>query len=195
VFHLDKNICTIVAKRDKKNNDKDMNTGQSLFSIGALLILSLTVLKMNNFILINDTVMQNSKFSILAISLANSLIEEASKKAFDANTYENQLSDYNLLTNYPLGPGAGEIPDSSNTFNDFDDFEGYTHHYNYLPSAEYDLKCSVYYIEPNNPEVKVGYRTWHKKMDVFVTSPSIKNEYGDQDTIKMSTIYSYWNFR
>ncbi len=63
-----------------------MNTGQTLFSIGALLILSLTILKMNNFILANDTVMQNSKFGILAISLATSLIEEASKKAFDANT-------------------------------------------------------------------------------------------------------------
>lgn len=56
-----------------------MNTGQSLFSIGALLILSLTVLKMNNFILANDSVMQDSKLAILGISLATSLIEEASK--------------------------------------------------------------------------------------------------------------------
>ena len=172
-----------------------MNTGQTLFSIGALLLLSLTILKMNNFILANDTVMQNSKFGILAISLATSLIEEASKKAFDANTVENEVSACSLLTNYPLGPGVGEIPDSSITFNDFDDYDGYTYHYNYLPSAEYDLKCSVYYVEPNNPELKVNYRTWHKKMEIAVTSPSIKDDFGNQDTIKMSTIYSYWHFR
>ena len=166
-----------------------MNTGQTLFSIGALLILSLTVLKMNNFILVNDTVMQDSKLGILAVSLATSLIEEASKKAFVANTVANEVSSVSGLTNYPLGRGVGEIEDSSLTFNDFDDYDDYHFHYNYLPSAEYDIYSYVYYIEPNNPEVKVGYRTWHKKMDIIVTSKSM------EDTIRMSTIYSYWHFR
>ncbi len=166
-----------------------MNTGQSLFSIGALLILSLTVLKMNNFILANDTVMQDSKLAILGISLATSLIEEASKKSFDANTVENEVAACSLLTNYPLGRGTGEIEDSSITFNDFDDYDGYEYHYDYLPSAEYDLKCSVYYVSSTNPEVKVGYRTWHKKMDITVSSESMR------DTVKMSTVYSYWHFR
>ena len=166
-----------------------MNTGQSLFSIGALLILSLTVLKMNNFILVNDTVMQDSKLGILAVSLATSLIEEASKKAFDANTVDAEVSSYNELTNYPLGPGTGEITNNSSTFNDFDDYDGYQCHYSQLPLADYDLKCNVYYIKENNPEVKVGYRTWHKKMDITITSKSMR------DTVKMSTIYSYWHFR
>ncbi|MFZ1517629.1 MAG: hypothetical protein WAU11_02580 [Ignavibacteriaceae bacterium] len=166
-----------------------MNTGQSLFSIGALLILSLTVLKMNNFILANDTVMQDSKLGILAVSLATSLIEEASKKAFDANTVANEVTSVSNLTNYPLGRGVGEIEDSSITFNDFDDYEDYHFHYNYLPSAEYDLYATVYYVEATNPEVKVGYKTWHKKMEITVTSKSMT------DTVKMSTIYSYWHFR
>lgn len=166
-----------------------MNTGQSLFSIGALLILSLTVLKMNNFILANDIVMQDSKLGILAVSLATSLIEEASKKAFDANTVSNEVGACSLLTPYPLGRGVGEIQDSSITFNDFDDYEGYNYHYNYLPSAEYDLNCTVYYVEPANPEVKVNYKTWHKKMDITVSSISMR------DTVRMSTIYSYWHFR
>ncbi len=166
-----------------------MNTGQSLFSIGALLILSLTVLKMNNFILANDTVMQDSKLGILAVSLATSLIEEASKKSFDANTVDTEVTACSLLTNYPLGRGAGEIQDSSQTFNDFDDYDGYHYHYDYLPAAEYDLYCNVYYVQSNAPETKVGYRTWNKKMDVIVTSKSM------QDTVVMSTIYSYWHFR
>jgi hypothetical protein len=166
-----------------------MNTGQSLFSIGALLILSLTVLKMNNFILANDIVMMDSKLGILAVSLGTSLIEEASKKAFDENTVDNEVSACSLLTNYPLGRGVGELLDSSSTFNDFDDYEGYEYHYTHLPSANYDLKCTVYYVDPANPQTKVGYRTWHKKMDVTVTSESMT------DTIRMSTIYSYWHFR
>jgi hypothetical protein len=166
-----------------------MNTGQTLFSIGALLILSITVLKMNNFILANEAVMQDSKLGILAVSLATSLIEEASKKAFDENTIDTEVAACSLLTNYPLGRGVGEIQDSSQTFNDFDDYNGYHYHYNYLPSAEYDIYCTVYYIQAVSPESKVGYRTWNKKMDVKVTSESM------QDTIVMSTIYSYWHFR
>lgn len=166
-----------------------MHTGQTLFSIGALLILSLTILKMNNFILANDTVMQDSKLGILGVSLATSLIEEASKKSFDANTVSDEVAACSLLTNYPLGRGIGEIEDSSITFNDFDDYEGYEYHYNNLPSAKYVLTCTVYYVSPTNPETKVGYRTWHKKMDVMVTSESMS------DTVRMSTIYSYWYFR
>ena len=166
-----------------------MNTGQSLFSIGALLILSLTVLKMNNFILANDTVMQDSKLGILAVSLATSLIEEASKKAFDANTVSDEVAACSLLTNYPLGRGTGEIEDSSITFNDFDDYDAYQYHYDYLPAAEYDLTCSVFYVNVSDPETKVTYRTWHKKMEVIVTSESMR------DTVRMSTIYSYWHFR
>ncbi len=166
-----------------------MHTGQSLFSIGALLILSLTVLKMNNFILANDTVMQNSKLGILAVSLATSVIEEASKKAFDAKTVEAEASACSLLTNYPLKTETDETPDNSSTFDDFDDYNGYQIHYNNLPLAEYDLKCEVYYVAADNPEVKVNFRTWHKKMDIIVTSKSM------EDTVRMSTIYSYWHFR
>lgn len=166
-----------------------MNTGQTLFSIGALLILSLTVLKMNNFILANDTVMQDSKLGILAVSLATSLIEEASKKAFDANTVSEEVGACSLLTGYPLGRGVGEIEDSSATFNDFDDYEGYDYNYNYLPLAKYHISCTVYYVEASNPQVKVGQKTWNKKMDITVSSESM------QDTIRMSTIYSYWHFR
>ncbi len=168
---------------------KFMSTGQTLFSIGALLILSLTILKMNNFLLANDSVMQDSKLGLLAVSLATSLIEEASKKAFDANTVSNGVAACSLLSNYPLGRNAGEIKDSSATFDDFDDYNGFHYRNTNLPLAEFDIYSEVYYVEDNNPEVKVGYRTWHKKMDIIVTSESMK------DTIKMSTIYSYWHFR
>jgi len=51
-----------------------MNTGQSLFSIGAILLLSLTILRVNNSILITDSIMQDSKLGVLAISLAINII-------------------------------------------------------------------------------------------------------------------------
>jgi hypothetical protein len=165
-----------------------MNTGQSLLSIGALFLLSLTVLRVNNSILTTDSVMQDTKFGILATSLATSLIEQASKKAFDANTFADAVTTLSQLTSAgSLGPGSGEAaPDSCN---DFDDFDGYIDSVTTLPSAKFYLSTEVCYINPNNPDGKLNTQSWHKRMTVTVASPS------SQDTIRLSTIYSYWHFR
>jgi len=165
-----------------------MNQGQMLLSICALFLLSLTVLRVNNTILQTDSVMMDSKFGILATSIATSLIEKASKKAFDANTFENSVSTLSALTPASgLGPGSGEsAPDECN---DFDDFDGYTDQIKNLPSAIFDISCEVSYVNPNNPDGKLTTQSWHKKMTVTVSSPS------SQDTIRLSTIYSYWHFR
>jgi len=170
-----------------------MNTGQSLLSVGALFLLSLTVLRVNNSILTTDSVMQDSKFGILATSIATSLIEKASKKAFDANTFENSVSTLSALTSANgLGPANGEsAPDSCN---DFDDFNGYTDQITNLPSAVFDISCEVSYVNPDDPDGNLSTQSWHKKMTVTVTSPNIGNQ-EKTDTIRLSTIYSYWHFR
>ena len=170
-----------------------MNTGQSLLSVGAMFLLSLTVLRVNNSILTTDTVMQDSKFGILATSIATSLIEKASKKSFDANTFENAVSTVGALTPASgLGPGIGEsAPDDCN---DFDDFDGYTDQITDLPSAIFDVSCEVTYVNPGNPDGMLSTQSWHKKLTVTVTSPNIGNT-ERTDTIRLSTIYSYWHFR
>ena len=170
-----------------------MNTGESLFSIGALLLLSLTVLRVNNTILTTDSTLIDSKLGLLATSLGTSIIEEANKKAFDANTVGNPITDLSLLTAPGgLGPGAGES--SPETFNDFDDFNGYTRHYTEaeIPAASFDLRCEVCYVTPTNVDGKSFSKTWHKKITVYVTSPFIN---GGQDTVTFSSVYSYWFFR
>jgi len=164
-----------------------MNTGQSLFSIGALLILSLNVLRVNNNILQTDSVLQDSKLGVLAISLATSMIEEANKKAFDLASVDDAVSDLSALTAPgSLGPGWGETPDA---YNDFDDYNGYVKQVTGLPSAEFTIACQVCYVQPSNPDGISSQKTWHKKITVTVTSPSMT------DTIKISSIYSYWHFR
>lgn len=164
-----------------------MNTGQSLFSISALLLLSLTILRVNANILTTDGVMQDSKLGVLAISLATSMMEEASKKAFDAASANDAVVNLSDLTPPgSLGPGNGETADN---FNDFDDYNGYSRHVSGLPSAEFDISCLVNYINPNDPNGIASTTTWNKKITVTVTSPSMK------DTIRLSSIYSYWHFR
>ena len=164
-----------------------MNNSQSLVSIGALLLFSITALKVNNRILTNDEIMQESKFGVLGLSLATSMIEEASSKAFDLATVEDGIIDVNLLTApSSLGPAPGEPPES---YNDFDDYNGYTRHVSNIPSAEFDISCVVQYVDPTQISGFVNHRTWHKKITVKVSSPSM------QDTIRVAKVFSYWNFR
>ena len=172
-----------------------MNTGQQLFAIGALLLLSLTVLRVNNNILLTDVIMIDSKFGIIANSIATSIIESATEKFFDENTKEGPC-DISALT-YPPNKESGES--SPENFDDFDDFNNYTRT-DTVSSVVYYSRCKVSYVNPSpsNPfslDTEVSSRRWHKKLDVSVTWRQNNETIGvTADTVKQSTIYSYWYF-
>jgi hypothetical protein len=168
-----------------------MNLGQSLLTIGALTLLSLIVLTVNRNNLNTETILYSTKFEILAASLGTSLLEEANGKAFDLATADSADSNISHLTSPgSLGPAPGEHYPN---FNDMDDFNGYKKTIDNLPSAEYKIRSEVYYVDPftTGPDKKVNYRTWHKRINVYVTSPSMNKE---RDTVKLSSIFSYWYF-
>jgi MSHA pilin protein MshD len=169
-----------------------MNTGQSILSIGALLILSLSVLRVNNKILITDEVLIDSKIGILANSIAVSLIEKANRKYFDEKTkYGPPASVSDLTTS--LGPGGPEYDPES--FNDFDDFNGWNQEDTFFGSVIFHTECEVYYVNPTNPDVKVTGPTWHKKLTVKTYHRMLGEPEGTpSDTFRLSTLYSYWYF-
>jgi hypothetical protein len=172
-----------------------MNTGESLFAIGALLLLSLTVLRVNNNILMADSVLIDSKFGIIANSIATSLIESATEKFFDANTKEGPCAITSLT--YPPHTESGETKPSN--FDDFDDFNNYTQT-DTVSSVVFYSRCRVSYVnpdpdDPNSLNNEVSTRTWNKKLDVSVTWRQNNQTIGfAADTVKQSTIYSYWYF-
>ncbi|RPI65753.1 MAG: hypothetical protein EHM47_18235 [Ignavibacteriales bacterium] len=163
-----------------------MNTGQSMLAIGAMILLSTLILRVNNTFLSTKQVMNESKFGVLATSLATSIIEEASNRNFDHVTDGNPVISTSVLTAPgSLGKESGEVyPD----FNDFDDFDGYTRTVSNLPSAIYHISCDVNYVNVPNIEIAVASRTWHKRITVTVASESSK------DTVRLSSVFSYWFF-
>ena len=164
-----------------------MNTGQMMLTIGAMVLLSTLMLRINTNNLQTDSVRAEAQYGVLATSLITSIMEKAKSLAFDANTDTNSVSSLSELTApNALGPGAGETYD---TFNDFDDFNGYTRVDSSMPSAVFKIACEVYYILPSNLKDKQGHQTWHKRISVKVSSPFM------EDTIKQSSIFSYWYFR
>ncbi|RPI71620.1 MAG: hypothetical protein EHM47_09840 [Ignavibacteriales bacterium] len=164
-----------------------MNTGQMLLALGAMILLSTTVLRVNGNFLMNDTVLDETKFNFLATSVATSVIQEAKRKAFDKSTDGTAINDIKFLTEVgSLGPESGEVRE---TFNDFDDFDGFSGADSSMPSAVFYYSCIVDYVEEKNPDKASNKKTWNKVLTVTVTSPFMN------DVIQMSTIYSYWFFR
>lgn len=171
-----------------------MNTGQTILTIGALILLGTTVLSINRSSLTHGVILQQTEIGLYAISLATGKIEEATGKAFDEFTAPDATGETDVATSttqlsLTLGKESGE------TYPDFDDFDDF-HFFNTNPQTVYipgvdslKIRCEVGYINPSNPDVFTTTRTWHKKMNVYVTGKST------QDTIKVSTIFSYWWFR
>lgn len=167
-----------------------MGTGQMMITIGALLLLSLVILRVNNGFLSTNTAVNQTKYEVMATSLGTSIMEEATDKAFDEQTKVASVSNVNSLTAPgSLGTESGEVYPA---FDDFDDYNGYVRTTAGDPtflSADFTARCVVDYVTPASPNTTSGSRTWHKRLRVTVTSPSLP------DTIRLSTIFSYFYFR
>ncbi|MGE5399509.1 MAG: hypothetical protein ACM3S2_03840 [Ignavibacteriales bacterium] len=164
-----------------------MNSGQLLLTLGGMFLLSLLILRMNNNFLSTGDVMYNTKYGVLAVSLGTSMIEQANSKSFDSQTDTNSVSSLNSLTD-PSALGA-EPGEQYTDYNDFDDFNNYVRVDSSMPSAKFTISCKVGYVQSGNPDVIVNQKTWHKRILVTVSSPSM------EDTVKLSSVFSYWYFR
>lgn len=175
-----------------------MNTGQMLITIGAIFLLTTVILNVNRGLMTTTTVMYDSRYHIMGISLATSVIERATGLAFDNESDTTDITSLSQLT-LPanLGIESGESVNNPAAFNDFDDFNCYRT----IPKADtirlegtsnlliYKTLCQVDYVEADNPEQVSSNRTWHKRIIVRVFSDSMA------DTVSMSTVFSYWYFR
>jgi len=187
-----------------------MNLGQMLLVLVALVVLGALILQSNSIILSSTEALTSSEIDASAISLATSIMEEASGKLFDEvinDTTVAALTDPSQLS-ATLGPEGGErFRDTTGThplFNDFDDFNGLFVVYKSpadaapTPGADWEfvmpdlrgkfyVHVSVSYVQPNNLDVPAAGRTWHKKMTMTVTSPS------SAGTVVLPWVMSFWN--
>lgn len=183
-----------------------MNTGQTLLTIGALVLLSLTVLLTNRSTLQYGTIINQTEIDIYSVSLAQSIIEEAAGKAFDHFSASDTAGNGNVITDVSqltstLGKEGDDNYTGGNGFDDFDDYNSwYTTPYNWYIAGAPDtfrIQAHVFYVDTANPDQELTTRTWHKKMIVKVWPTIVP--WGDKnarpDTVILSYIQSYWWFR
>ena len=187
-----------------------MGTGQTILTMGALLLLGFTVLLTNRSSLQFGAVINQTEINIYSVSLAESVIEEAAGKAFDHYSASDTVASGSCITNLSqltdpllLKKETDDFyTDANHNYDDFDDYNSWsvTPYVTYVAGVDsFHIKAEVFYVDTTNPDLKVLTRTWHKKMIVKVW-PTI-TPWGDStgkakpDTVVMSYIYSYWWFR
>ena len=161
-----------------------MNTGQMMITLGAMVLLSVVILRVTTNFMNTDILLMESQFGVLGVSLATSIMEEATGKSFDEESDSGTVLTLSDLST--IGPDAGEVyPD----FNDFDDYDGLIKIDSSMPSAIYKVECNVDFVTPANLDGVSAAKTWHKRLKVLVTTTS------STDTIELETIYSYFYYR
>ncbi|HKI78738.1 MAG TPA: hypothetical protein VKA26_09375 [Ignavibacteriaceae bacterium] len=150
-----------------------MNNLQSFLTIGGLLLLSLTSLRFNQAILETSTTDVENKVYLTAFSLADDMIEEIKVKSFDESTIQFPTTNTASLTPVAdLGPESGE---TFSSYDDIDDFNGYTRAVN-APHAEgYSISCLVEYVDKDDPDDVSSDQTFYKRAKITVTSPYMQH--------------------
>jgi hypothetical protein len=176
-----------------------MNTGQTILTCLAIVLLGTNVLDVNRTFLQHGAVLQQTEIGLFGISLATSLLEEAQGKAFDEESMQGLLTSTTQCTPAnSLGPGSSE---SRAVYDDFDDYNwmtgGPTNDNTVVRADTIKVQdvdtfirwSKVCYVDTTSPNTYRAYPTWNKKLTVYVKGKS------SSDTLKLSYIFSYWSFR
>lgn len=143
---------------------------------------------------INSTIMSDYSDSLQndaileANSIGSMMVSEVKSKAFDNVTRTANVSSRSQLTSTSsLGPESGEVipanPErvsasqavfnSQQTFNDVDDYDGYTRIVKTENLGDFTVRDSVCYVLESDPEVSSPSQTWCKMVVVTVSHLNI----------------------
>jgi hypothetical protein len=163
-----------------------MNTGQTILTIVAIVLLGTNVVSINRTFTQHGIILQQTEIGIFGISLGMSIIEEAQGRAFDQYTVDTLATSTSDLSLH-LGPDAGDT--TRTAFDDFDDYNGWRDTMYVQGVDRFRRWATVCYVDTSNLDGSSANRTWSKKLTVFVKADN------SQDTVRMSYIFSYWSFR
>jgi hypothetical protein len=171
-----------------------------ILTIGAILLFGVFLNSSNKLMIGNNQIAAQNEYYVTALSLGQSVIDEAKMKAFDEKIIGIPLGSAKVDTMTAVGSMGTDKPaevaanpdvagasgfQSAIKFNDVDDYNGYRRLVN-TPRAEgYYVSARVFYVNAVNPDVVSGTKTFCKKMNVNVWSKYIP------DTLKLSYAFTY----
>ncbi|MEX1277261.1 MAG: hypothetical protein WEE20_15090 [Bacteroidota bacterium] len=181
-----------------------MNSGQMMLVVGAFTMLSILALSFNRTMFNSMTLGLEMEATLNAISIASSMVDEIMSKDFDEEVTGGRraydFTDVTLPAN--LGPDTGESisgTDSSYwngsaftdfasklTFNDIDDYNGYTRRVRDPRLGIFTVLDSVHYCDETTPSTTLGTRTFFKQVTVYVSHPNLpKASMDDEESLPL----------
>ena len=175
-----------------------MATAQTLLTIAALVLLSMSLLNFNGTVAQSGNSIESAQDGILETTIATSFLELAQGLAFDEVTDSSDvaITNVNVLTSpTQLGPDSS-VENSVYTFDDFDDFNGLALDKEVSGNGRrYRAQFSVNYIDGNDASQVSSTRTYVKRMDLKIWRilPPLRSS-SVSDTLKMSLAMGYFHF-
>ena len=179
-----------------------MGLGQTMLTIMALILMGRVILMMNTSTLDAGYTKDMAEYRITASSLGTSTLEYANALAFDkatADTFVTPARINELTSGLSLGVETGEDPTNPLTFDDIDDYNGYSKIESVTNSAIFKTRCKVTYMALSGSTLsETTNKTFIKKITVYVTSDYLVDYSINPprpDTLVFHSIFSYWYFR
>ncbi len=176
----------------------------TILAIGALIIFGTFLSSSDRLMTANTQIAEQNEYVLCAISLGQSVIEEAKTKAFDQYSIGKPLPSPDSASTVLGRDGLAEfipMPDtltsaspysstyrgylSAVKFNDVDDYNGYSRLVNTPRAEKYTVSVKVSYRDPSNPDNTTGSKTFCKLMTVSIKSPFIS------DSLTLSYAFFY----
>lgn len=150
-------------------------------------MLSTFTISLNSSIMQNQITLTQSETISEAIALSQRYIEEAESKQFDEDRTATIPSSFTSVGS--LGPDANE---TYTTFDDLDDYNGYTTTDNVSGYVPLTVNIIVDYVTLASPTIPSASRTYFKRMAVSITSPALSTL--PNSTLTMNRLFAYHYF-
>jgi hypothetical protein len=151
-----------------------MSGTHSFLTLGAMAILAFISLRFNSTLLQNRTTEIENKVCLTAFSLADDLIEEIKQKAFDEQTVVfRSITPDELTSSVNFAPEVRDAGESelTSTWDDIDDYNGYTKQISTPHVENYTVASTVDYVSASDQDEVSNIQTYYKRVTVRVTSP------------------------
>ncbi len=159
-----------------------MGHREMLLLLGAIMLFGVTMLSTNRYVVDQNESIIQREYEFYSISLAQSFIEEAKTKAFDAVLVGGTVTSPGELTPWnQLGPGGGEIYPIVDDVDDFDNLS----RTDSTSRGTFDVSIEVGYVLEADPETIVNAESWFKRMNV-----TVDNSYLVQPVV-LGYVFSY----
>ena len=163
---------------------------QMMFVIAALVILSFVVSNVNSMLTSKNQTMLSTEADLMAISIAQSMIDEIQSKKFDARVLSDtswvftDSTQFTLASNF--GPSASEasnvpLPEPPDTATAFKSLKYYTNissyhlykRYVWTSMGVFAVIDSIYYAKTSSPDQNSPVQTFFKRIVVTVRHPNL----------------------